>query len=64
MNGFTIPVSKDFNSRVGSEIDGMLANDFLVMGKRDKHGAKGHSKKYPRMSFLMRRTPTLANLSI
>jgi hypothetical protein len=31
MNGFTIPVSKDFNSSVGSEIDGTLANDFLVM---------------------------------
>ena len=47
MNGFTIPVSKDFNSRVGSEIDGALANDFLVMSKRDKHGVKGHSKKHP-----------------
>jgi hypothetical protein len=31
MNGFTIPVSKDFNSSVGSEIDGALANDLLVM---------------------------------
>jgi hypothetical protein len=51
MNGFTIPVSKDFNSRVGSEIDGVLANDFLVMGKRDKHGAKGHSKKHPENVF-------------
>jgi hypothetical protein len=47
MNGFTIPVSRDFNSRVGSEIDGALANDFLVMSKRDKHGVKGHSKKHP-----------------
>jgi hypothetical protein len=51
MNGFTIPVSKDFNSRVGSEIDGVLANDFLVMSKRDKHGAKGHSKKHPENVF-------------
>ena len=51
MNGFTIPVSKDFNSRVGSEIDGALANDFLVMSKRDKHGAKGHSKKHPENVF-------------
>jgi hypothetical protein len=40
MNGFTIPVSKEFNSRVGSAIDGALANDFLVMSRRDKHGAK------------------------
>jgi len=51
MNGFTIPVSKDFNSRVGSEIDGALASDFLVMSKRDKHGAKGHSKKHPENVF-------------
>jgi hypothetical protein len=51
MNGFTIPVSKDFNYRLGSEIDGALANDFLVMSKRDKHGAKGHSKKHPENVF-------------
>lgn len=51
MNGFTIPVSKDFNSRVGSEIDGALANDFLVMSKRDRYGAKGHSKKHPESVF-------------
>jgi hypothetical protein len=51
MNGFTIAVSKDFNSRVGSEIDGALANDFLVKSKRDKHGAKGHSKKHPENVF-------------
>lgn len=51
MNGFTIAVSSDFNSRVGSEIDGALANDFLVKSKRDKHGAKGHSKKYPENVF-------------
>lgn len=51
MNGFTIPVSKDFNSNVGSEIDGALANDFLVRSKRDKHGVKGHSKKHPENVF-------------
>lgn len=51
MSGFTIPISKDFNSNVGSEIDGALANDFLVMSKRDKHGAKGHSKKHPENVF-------------
>lgn len=50
-NGFTIAVSSDFNSRVGSEIDGALANDFLVKSKRDKHGAKGHSKKHPENIF-------------
>lgn len=47
LNSFTLPVSKDFNSRVGSEIDGALANDFLVMAERDKHGVKGHSGKHP-----------------
>ena len=51
MTSFTIPVSKDFNSKIGSEIDGALANDFLVMTKRDKHGAKGHSKKHPENVF-------------
>jgi hypothetical protein len=47
MNSFTLPVSKEFNSRIGSEIDGALANDFLVMSKRDKHLVKGHSGKEP-----------------
>lgn len=47
MNSFTLPVSRDFNSRVGSQIDGALANDFLVMSKRDKHFVKGHSRKEP-----------------
>jgi hypothetical protein len=47
LNGFTLPVSKDFNSRIGSEIDGALANDFLVMAKRDKHLVKGHSRIEP-----------------
>jgi hypothetical protein len=47
LNSFTLPVSIDFNSRIGSEIDGSLANDFLIMAERDKHGAKGHSGKHP-----------------
>jgi hypothetical protein len=47
LNSFTLPVSKDFNSRIGSEIDGALANDFLVMSQRDKHGVRGHSRKHP-----------------
>ena len=40
LNTFTLPVSANFNSQVGSEIDGALANDFLVMCRRDKHGAR------------------------
>lgn len=51
MNGFTISVSKDFNSNIGSEIDGALANDFLVRSTRDKHGVKGHSKRHPENVF-------------
>jgi hypothetical protein len=47
LNAFTLPVSKDFNSRIGSEIDGALANDFLVMTKRDKRLVKGHSGGEP-----------------
>ena len=47
LNSFTLPVSKDLNSRIGSEIDGALANDFLVMSQRDKHGVRGHSRKHP-----------------
>jgi hypothetical protein len=51
MNGFTIPVSKDFNSRVGSAIDGALANDFLVMSKRESMGPKDTAKKHPESVF-------------
>ncbi len=47
LNSFTLPVSAAFNSKIGSEIDGALANDFLVISQRDKHGAKGHSGKHP-----------------
>jgi hypothetical protein len=42
---FMLPVSASSNSSVGSEIDGALANDFLVKLKRDEHGVKGHSGK-------------------
>jgi hypothetical protein len=51
ISGFTIPVSKDFNSNIGSEIDGALANNVLVMSKRDKHKAKDIAKSIPRTSF-------------
>jgi len=47
LNTFTLPVSANFNSQVGSEIDGALANDFLVKCQRDKHGARGHSGEHP-----------------
>ena len=47
-NGFEIPVSAAFNSEIGSEIDGALANDFLSLSKRNKHDIRGHSGKRPR----------------
>lgn len=46
-NGFEIPVSASFNSKVGSEIDGALANDFLTLSKRSKHDIRGHNGKRP-----------------
>jgi hypothetical protein len=47
LNSFTLPVSAVFNSKVGTDIDGALANDFLVISQRDKHGVKGHRGKHP-----------------
>jgi hypothetical protein len=46
-NGFEIFVDRDFNSTVGSKIDGALANDFMVAMKRQEYDAIGHSKKRP-----------------
>lgn len=47
MNGFEIPVCKNFNSSVGSKIDGAVANDFGIKIKRGKVDARGHSNKKP-----------------
>ncbi|MDZ4298491.1 MAG: HNH endonuclease [Moraxellaceae bacterium] len=47
INGFEIPVCKTFNSVAGSKIDGKLANDFLVLMKRNEHDIRGHSGKKP-----------------
>jgi len=47
INGFEIPVCKIFNSNVGSKIDGALANDFLILMKRNELDVRGHSKKSP-----------------
>lgn len=47
LNTFTLPVSANFNSQVGSKIDGALANDFLIKCQRDEHGARGHSGRHP-----------------
>jgi hypothetical protein len=47
MNGVEIPVCRTFNSEAGSKLDGALANDFLVVTKRDRYAVKGHSDKEP-----------------
>ncbi len=47
LNGFTLPVDAEFNSKYGSEIDGKLANDFLILFRRRDHEARGHSNKAP-----------------
>ena len=47
VNGLEIPVDSAFNSAVGSELDGALANEFLFALKRTKFDARGHSGKKP-----------------
>lgn len=46
-NGFEIFVDREFNSGVGSKIDGALANEFMVAMRRQEYDAIGHSKKRP-----------------
>ena len=46
-NGLEIPVDVDFNSIVGSELDGALANEFLMALRRTEYDARGHSGKEP-----------------
>jgi len=48
LDGFEIPVCRDFNSKVGSKIDGALANDFLILMKRNELDVRGHSNKKPK----------------
>lgn len=46
-NSFVLPVNRQFNSDAGSNIDGDLANDFLILFRRRHFDARGHSKKKP-----------------
>jgi hypothetical protein len=46
-NQFCIPVEKEFNGKVGSTIDGALANDFLTLIRRREFDARGHSNTPP-----------------
>lgn len=51
MNTFEIPVSKKENSSVGSKLDGLLAEDYLVKKARNKYDVRGHSNKKPYVEF-------------
>ncbi|HEY1084060.1 MAG TPA: hypothetical protein VGE29_17485 [Prosthecobacter sp.] len=42
-NEFTIPVAKEANSTVGSEIDGGIANDFFINLARSRLNMRGHN---------------------
>lgn len=46
-NQFTIGVDAKFNAEVGSEVDGVLANDFLILPRRIELDARGHTQKKP-----------------
>lgn len=47
IDGFEILVSKEFNSKAGSKIDGALANEFFIKMKRNELDVRGHSNKRP-----------------
>lgn len=51
INGFEIPVQKEFNSTAGSKIDGALANDLWILSKRASLDVRGHSNKQPILKF-------------
>lgn len=44
---FILPVDASSNSKLGAEIDGKIANDFLMLMRRRDHDARGHSGKPP-----------------
>jgi hypothetical protein len=44
---FQIRVCREFNARVGSQLDGAMANDFLVAMARTEYDARGHSGRKP-----------------
>ena len=46
-NGLELRVDAGFNARFGSELDGRLANEFLMAMRRTKYDARGHSGKEP-----------------
>lgn len=53
-NDFTIKVSKEYNSYLGSKVDGKITRDFLIGMDRVRHEDKGHSQKEPRIDVRSR----------
>ncbi|WP_323813604.1 hypothetical protein [Cellvibrio sp. NN19] len=51
INTFEILVSKRENSAVGSTLDGLLAEDYLIKKCRNKYDIRGHSNKKPFVEF-------------
>ena len=47
LDSFCIQADRKFNNNVGSRVDGAIANDFLMLFKRDRAAAKGHSGTHP-----------------
>ena len=47
INDLKIPADSEFNSHVGSKLDGALANEFIFALNRTKFDARGHSGKKP-----------------
>lgn len=47
LNGFWTWCATDYNSTMGSKVDGAIANDLLVMLARRNADARGHSNKPP-----------------
>lgn len=46
-NGFVILVDSTSNAKLGSDVDGVLANDFFMSFARREHDSRGHSNKEP-----------------
>ena len=46
-NGFEVRVDADLNAKLGSELDGQLANEFFIAMRRTAFDARGHSGKEP-----------------
>ena len=46
-NGLEVRVDAGYNSALGSELDGKLANEFLMAIRRTEYDARGHSGKEP-----------------